>query len=178
MLGAPCQLVMHRRPNKEICAHQAGPSPSGTPHRRPIRRSAKTVWQLAYAGSVGSQVLVGLPAVKRLIEDPRIAGRAAVWPLQTGLRTPNAPVVIAEVYPSLLRKEIGDQVRAGEILDCAQVRVNAEAFAWLDAEGGLPPLFNCASGLTHEQRRLVETEEAWILGLGHEEALRAALPSL
>lgn len=138
---------------------------------------AKTVWQLAYAGSVGSQVLVGLPAVKRLTEDPRIAGRAAVWPLQTGLRTPNAPVVICEVYPSLLKEEVGERVRAGEILDCAQVRVNAEACAWLDADGGLPPLFSGASELSHEQRRLVETEEAWILGLGHEEALRAALPS-
>ena len=138
---------------------------------------AKTVWQLAYAGSVGSQVLVGLPAVKGLIEEPRIAGRAAVWPLQTDLRTPKAPVVIAEVYPSLLREEIGERMRAGEIPDCAQVRVNAEAFARLDVDGGLPPLFSGASWLTHEQRRLVKSEEAWILGLGHEDALKAALPS-
>ncbi|MDE0371009.1 MAG: hypothetical protein OXI73_00465, partial [Rhodospirillales bacterium] len=150
------------------------------PERRIADRyaaGAKTVWQLAYAGSVGSQVLVGLPAVKRLIEDPRIAGRAAVWPLRTGLRTPHAPVVIAEVYPSLLREVIGDRVRAGEILDCVQVRVSAEAFARLDGDGGLPPLFSGASGLTHEQRQLIKTEEAWILGLGHEEALKGALPS-
>ena len=31
---------------------------------------AKTVWQSAYAGSVGSQVLVGLPALKRLLTGP------------------------------------------------------------------------------------------------------------
>ena len=128
-------------------------------------KGAKTVWQLAYAGSVGSQMLLGLPALKRLKADPRIAGRAKVWPFETGLRTPDAPVVIAEVYPSLLRDEIRARRREGEILDSAQVRVNADAFARLDAGGGLAPLFDGPSCLTPEQRRIVETEEAWILGL-------------
>ena len=48
------------------------------PERRIADRraqGAKTVWQLAYAGSVGSQVLLGLPAIKRLIADRRIEGR-------------------------------------------------------------------------------------------------------
>ena len=49
---------------------------------------AKTVWQLAYAGSVGSQLLLGLPALKYLIENPCIGGRAAVWPFET--RPPGA----------------------------------------------------------------------------------------
>ena len=139
---------------------------------------AKTVWQLAYAGSVGSQVLLGLPALKRLITCPSIVGRAVVWPLQTGLQTPKEPaVVIAEVYPSLLKREISERKREGEIPDCAQVRVNAEAFARLDAGGGLAPLFSGAPFLTPAQRQLIETEEAWILGLGHEEALKGALPS-
>ena len=126
---------------------------------------AKTVWQLAYAGSVGSQMLLGLPALKCLVSDPRIAGRAKVWPFETGLRTPDAPVVIAEVYPSLLRDEVRARRREGEILDSAQVRVNADAFARLDASGGLAPLFMGPTCLTPEQRRTVETEEAWILGL-------------
>ena len=102
---------------------------------------AKTVWQLAYAGSVGSQMLLGLPALKRLTRDPRIAGRTAIWPFETGLRTPGALVAIAEVYPSLLSDEVRARQRDGEILDSAQVRVNAEAFARLDAGGGLAPLF-------------------------------------
>ena len=140
-------------------------------------KGAKTVWQLAYAGSVGSQVLLGLPALKHLIEDPSIAGRAAVWPLLTGLRAPAVRVVIAEVYPSLLKEEVTERTHEGEILDRAQVRVNAEAFARLDAGGGLAPLFRGAPFLTPAQRRLIETEEAWILGLGHEEALKRAMPS-
>ena len=137
---------------------------------------AKTVWQLAYAGSVGSQMLLGLPALKCLAQDPRIAGRAAIWPFETGLQAPEAPVVIAEVYPSLLRNEVRARQRDGEILDSAQVRVNAEAFARLDAGGGLAPLLAGAPDLTPAERRIVEKEEAWILGLGHEEALKAALP--
>ena len=136
---------------------------------------AKTVWQLAYSGSVGSQMLLGLPVLKRLTEDPRIRGRAAIWPFQTGLRTPAAPAVIAEVYPSLLREQVRARRRKGEILDSAQVRVNAEAFARLDAGGGLAPLLAGAPCLTAEERWVVETEEAWILGLCHEEALEGAL---
>ncbi len=136
---------------------------------------AKTVWQLAYTGSVGSQMLLGLPALKRLVGGRRIQGRAAIWPFQTGLRVPDAPVVIAEIYPSLLRREIRRRKGEDEILDAAQVRVNAEAFARLDREGGLGRLFEGAPGLTPDERSLIETEEAWILGLGHEDALRDAL---
>lgn len=138
-------------------------------------RGAKTVWQLAYAGSVGSQVLLGLPAIKRLIEHPRIQGRLAVWPFDTGLRAPEAHAVVAEIYPSLLRREIEEHKGEGEIPDAAQVRVNAEAFSRLDALGGLGTLFQGAPFLDAEERRIIETEEAWILGLGHEEALREVL---
>ena len=138
-------------------------------------KGAKTVWQLAYAGSVGSQVLLGLPAIKRLVEHPLMEGRLAVWPFDTGLRAPEAQAVIAEIYPSLLRNEVRECMNEGEIPDAAQVRVNAEAFARLDLESGLAPLFEGAPSLDAEERRIIETEEAWILGLGHEEALRKAL---
>ncbi len=138
-------------------------------------RGAKTVWQLAYAGSVGSQVLLGLPAIKRLIEHPLMKGRLTVWPFDIGLRAPEAHAVVAEIYPSLLRREIEERKYEGEIPDAAQVRVNAEAFSRLDALGGLGPLFEGALFLDAEERRIVETEEAWILGLGHEEALKMAL---
>ena len=138
-------------------------------------RGAKTVWQLAYAGSVGSQVLLGLPAIKRLIEHPRMKGRLAVWPFDTGLRAPEAPAVLCEIYPSLLGREVKERMNEGEIRDAAQVRVSAEAFARLDALGGLGPLFQSAPYLDATERRIIETEEAWILGLGHEEALREVL---
>jgi len=138
---------------------------------------AKTVWQLAYAGSVGSQVLVGLPALKRLLGDPRIGGRGTVWPFDTGLRAPDSrrtPLVLAEIYPSLLRKQVGECREDGEILDRAQVRVNAAAFARLDRRDGLAPLFEGACDLNPDERRAIVEEEAWILGLGHEDEIRDA----
>ena len=121
---------------------------------------------------------MGLPALKRLAADPRIHGQASIWPFETGLSATDAPVVIAEVYPSLLKLEIRQRRRQGEIFDAAQVRVNAEAFARLDKRCLLAPLFEGDSNLTEEDRRIVETEEAWILGLGHEDALRDAFGSL
>ena len=140
-------------------------------------KGAKTVWQLAYAGSVGSQVLVGLPALKRLLADPRIGGRGRVWPFDTGLMAPDtreAPLVLAEIYPSLLRKQVDEQQEDGEVLDRAQVRVNAAAFARLDRRGGLTPLFEGAGGLSPDECRVIVEEEAWILGLGHEDGIRDA----
>ncbi len=101
----------------------------------------------------------------------------AIWPFETGLSAPDAPVVIAEIYPSLLRHEIRQRRKQDEILDAAQVRVNAEAFARLDRQRRLAPLFEGHPSLTAEERQIVETEEAWILGLGHEDALRGALNS-
>ncbi len=56
--------------------------------------------------------------------------------------------------------------------------MNAEAFARLDRQRRLAPLFEGQPSLTAEERQIIETEEAWILGLGHEDALRGALSSL
>ena len=151
------------------------------PERRLADRraqGAKTVWQLAYAGSVGSQVLLGLPALKKLVGDPRLSGQAAIWPFETGLSVPDVPVVVAEIYPSLLKTEIRKRITPGEIPDRAQVRVNAAAFARLDKQRRLTPLFEGGQDLTAGERQTIETEEAWILGLGHEDALRDALNSL
>lgn len=175
--GRPRQWDLPEIPTREKDRARRADCP---PERRIADRcaaGAKTVWQLAYAGSVGSQVLLGLPALQRLLDDPRIAGRGAVWPFQTGLRpagASDAPLVVAEIYPSLLRGQVHRCRREEEILDRAQVRVNAAAFARLDGRERLAPLFAGPSGLAPEERRLVECEEAWILGLGHENALGAA----
>ena len=136
---------------------------------------AKTVWQLFYNGSVGSQALLGMPALDCLRKAPGLSGHTAVWPFDSGLSVPDEPVVLAEVYPSLLKDVIAERAGENEILDCAQVRVIAEVFASLDDRGALAPLFGGSSALTAQERRVVETEEAWILGLGHENALRGAL---
>jgi len=143
----------------------------GLPERRLVEdriKGAKSCWQLSGNGSVGGQVLTGLPALQRLRRDPRLGGRVAVWPLEGGLTVPDAPVVLAEVYPSLIEHP-PDAIR-----DRAQVAATARALAALDAVGALAPLFAGSPDLTEADRRAVAAEEAWMLGAGHEAALRAA----
>ncbi|MEM6465038.1 MAG: precorrin-8X methylmutase [Pseudomonadota bacterium] len=128
----------------------------------------KSLWQLTGNGSVGSQALTGLPVIHSLCADPD----TEAWPVQCGLRVPDAPVVLAEVYPSLVPIEPVE----GEVKDLSQVRSTAQRLADLDAVDQLAPLFEGPDDLTADEREVVAHEEAWILGLGFEEAL--ALPRL
>ncbi len=118
---------------------------------------AQPVWKLYTTGSVGSQSLMGLPVVHRLAR----AG-AAVWPFCDAA---DARVVVAEVYPSLLN---GPVARAGGIKDEAQVRLLALALWRLARSGGLEALLAVPQGVAR-------TEEGWILGAGHADALEAVL---
>jgi hypothetical protein len=133
-------------------------------------RAAKPVWQLAYAGSVGSQALLGIAGLARLRRDPRLAG-IAVWPFETGLAAPVAPIVLAEIYPSLLAPPRAIPRGDGEVVDAAQVRAMAGRLAALDAAGALAPFFAAAPRLDACCRATVAREEAWILGAGREAAL-------
>ena len=100
-------------------------------------------------GSVGSQTLVGLPATESPPTNaPSFSGRLSIWPFDGGLRVPDRPLVLAEVYPSLLKDAVAQHPDENGILDRAQVRVNARAFASLDAEDGLQDVFGGAMSLT------------------------------
>lgn len=126
-----------------------------------LRRS-QPVWKLYTSGAVGSQTLVGIPRLSRLLAHPLVAGRAAVWPFQTGLKPPPEPLTIfAEIYPSLRIAE----ARAGEVKDAAQVRTIARWLRDLDRKGRLEEYFAGPPDLSEQQRRQVEQEEGWILGL-------------
>ncbi|MEO1490837.1 MAG: precorrin-8X methylmutase [Pseudomonadota bacterium] len=124
-------------------------------------KGAKTVWQLAYAGSVGSQVLLGIPAVHRLRHDPRLADHTRIWPFETGLTAPADTIVLAEIYPSLIPPDPTEAIK-----DAGQVRAVADWLAGLDRDGALATLFAGPPDATADQRRIIATEEAWILGLG------------
>ena len=134
---------------------KAGWGGHGLPERRHAERRvprAQPGWKLAYTGSVGSQALLGqarLAAFRRRVP-------CAVWPFETW---DEAPVVLAEIYPSIL----GDAVPREGIRDEAQVRALSRALLrvlrdgrFLDAPAQAAP------------------EEGWILGLGFEAELRAA----
>jgi precorrin-8X/cobalt-precorrin-8 methylmutase len=125
---------------------------------------AQPCWKLAYTGSVGSQSLTGIPVVRGLRSDPRWADRARIWPFETGLGLPDdAQIIFAEVWPSWWR----DKIRPdhGPPNDKAQVRTVAEIFAARDRAGELAAWFAGSPNLTIAERRIIESEEAWTLGV-------------
>jgi precorrin-8X/cobalt-precorrin-8 methylmutase len=124
--------------------------------------SAQPCWKLLGTGSVGGQALTGIPVARALRDDPRWCEEAQVWPFETGLRPPHeGPIVMAEVYPSLWAVER----RPDETKDAAQVRAVAGYLAARDHAGELAALFVGDPGLTSAQRDVVESEEAWTLGV-------------
>ena len=120
----------------------------------------KPIWQLAGAGAVGAQVLTGLPVLARLRQ--RFHPQVAVWPFDPA----TAPVVMAEVYPSLLAQPVRGLVAAtGVVPDEAQVRLLATALLRLGA-GQMEQMFTIPHPVS---------DEGWILGAGHADLLQQAL---
>jgi hypothetical protein len=115
----------------------------------------KTVWQLAGAGAVGAQALTGVPVLWRL--RTAFAPAVAVWPFEP----PDRPVVLAEVYPSLLAAAVRAE---GGVPDAAQVRLLARALWRLGQRDDLAPLLDPG-----------DPEEGAILGAGQADLLRRAL---
>jgi hypothetical protein len=80
------------------------PRDTGVVEYRPIERmlrdrrwNLQSPWKLLGAGSVGSQTLLGLPAVARVL---RIAGaRGRLWPFEPLDR--DDAIVVAEIWPTL-----------------------------------------------------------------------------
>jgi molybdopterin-guanine dinucleotide biosynthesis protein B len=123
-------------------------------------KGAKSPWMLFNPGSVGSQSLLGLPVIHHLVQR----GVVAVWPFD---QTDAAPVVLAEVYPSLLAGPVAICAnRYGIPADQAQVRLLACALWRLSARGGLGPLLPAPA---------IAAEEGWILGANDSALLAEAL---
>lgn len=120
---------------------------------------AKSPWMLFNPGSVGSQSLLGLPMIHRLSQRPDVA----VWPFAA----PDAPVVLAEVYPSLLAGPVAILAN-GESLtaDQAQVRLLSRSLYRLARADRLAPLFDAPPEAA---------EEGWILGARNAPLLAEAL---
>ena len=128
------------------------------------RLQPKSNWQMHGAGAVGGQTLVGIPAVRRLLE--KLGPSGAVWPFGTGWRALGTDDVeplsalVVEVYPSMWDAKPNE----GEFKDQAQVRVTAEHFAKLDEAGDLEKAFAPPKGASDDLIAQVEQEEGWILG--------------
>jgi molybdopterin-guanine dinucleotide biosynthesis adapter protein len=154
--GRPAGLDLPALPARKLVDYDR----LGLAERRQVEAvvpRAQPVWKLYTTGSVGSQALTGLPMIARLA---RRAG-AAVWPFEAT----DTPLVLAEIYPSLLAREVALAEASGEIKDAAQVRLLAVALRALSVQGGLSTLLDVPS----------QFDEGWILGAGHGAALEAAL---
>lgn len=115
--------------------------------------AAQPMFKMAYAGSVGSQSMVGIAQLQGL--RTALGPRMAVWPFQPLDASPGA-VVVAEVYPTMFtpadpHPNVGV---AGRILDANQVLYTADALA------GLPE----TAFDTGWMPTWVRQEEGWILG--------------
>ena len=141
----------HEMPERRVCERLA----SGT----------QPVWKLYTTGSVGSQALLGLPRLARLRADH--PGRIAVWPFED---CATVPVVLAEVWPSLLAPAVTAAVLAGRyaVKDAAQVDLLARALWQMSQDDALAAL------MSPDVAPEVLAEEGWILGIGHHNALLAA----
>ncbi len=129
---------------------------------RRLGRRPASMWQLAGAGSVGSQSLTAIPVLHRLRH--RHGRRMRVWPFETGLiGDPTAGradgVVVAEVWPSL----VAFDAEPHEVRDARQVSALARHLAECVADGTIGALFTPA--LPQEIEPVVIAEEGWVLGV-------------
>jgi hypothetical protein len=133
-------------------------------HAELAAKGAASVWKLYYNGSVGGQTILGIPVARRL----KLArgDRLKVWPFETGWKAlteadlAGVDVVMAEVYPSLIKTTPA----AGEVKDLAQVRGIAEHLARLDEQSRLSALFGPDKDTAADVVVEAHHEEGWILG--------------
>jgi len=108
---------------------------------------AFTLWQLAYPGAVGSQVIMGLPILERLRQ--KFPSQIAVWPFEPLDR----PVALVEVWPSLFNSLITPRLHEHPIKDAVQMHVLTDHISQM------PPA-ELARMLT-----VPSTSEGWIFGV-------------
>jgi molybdopterin molybdotransferase len=121
-------------------------TPSPFSEHRQVETRAKgsfTCWQLAGAGAVGSQVMMGLPVLHRL--RTRFAPDIQVWPFEKS----DAQITLVEIWPTLH----AGPAPADMIKDAHQVLATAAYFA------GLSPADLSALMAVNAP------EEGWILGV-------------
>lgn len=154
----------HQHNYTGLCPTKSSTMPEALKEKRLVelcRSSTKSVWQLAYSGSVGSQSLVGIPRLQALRKG-RLSDYIAIWPFETNFsENLSKPVIIAEVYPSIFPVH----PRPEEVKDAAQVRTLATNFAQMDKKGKFKAFLDQPGWMTEEQVHIVLHEEGWIVGI-------------
>ena len=126
-----------------------------------LRKYPHSAWKLGGAGSVGSQTLMGLPVVHRLLTAPRLAKRSRLWPFETAWDARLEGIVHAEIWPSLF--PFAEQPHA--IKDARQVVGVRDTLLAADRRGALGAYLARPAGLGARESRIALEEEGWILGV-------------
>ena len=127
---------------------------------RAQRKYPHPVWKLCGAGSVGSQALLGLPVVHRLLTASALAARSCVWPFETNWDERLDGVIHAEIWPSLFPLD----GQRHPVKDARQVAAVRDALLAEDRRGRLTGWFARPPGLSDAENRICLEEEGWILG--------------
>lgn len=131
------------------------------------RAKSDTPFRLFGTGSVGSQVLTGIPRLESIRFDSQFTRCSAVWPFETGWAPATGlwldsdlRVLHAEIYPSV-RAPLTDPIK-----DRGQVRAMWHWARDLDAKNLLIKEFEIPPGITSgsQEDALIRREEGWILG--------------
>ena len=128
--------------------------------------SPKSLWQLAGAGAVGAQSLLGMPILHRL--KAALGADCAVWPFDP---IEGKAIVIAEIYAAFIGPDVKALEARGKIRDAAEVELLSAALWNLAQSDRLAPLFQIDAATE------ILREEGWTLGTGHGPTLRAAIPA-
>lgn len=123
--------------------------------------AAKSVFQLAYNGAVGSQSILGIARLETL----RQVCSVKIWPFETRFAEdlPKGPcAVLAEIYPSL----VVSRVAPGEVKDRLQVEAMVRAMRDLDQAGRGAELLAPPTQATEQELETMLREEGSILGVG------------
>ena len=160
--GCPTGVNLAGLPAKGTLRHG-----HGLPDRRAVEqavRSAQSGFKLFTTGSVGSQSLLGLPYLARLRR--RYGAALTVWPQQSGWGVPDAQIVLAEIYPSLMKVSRLIPLQSSfpnelyDIPDAEQVRNVCDAVEMLTPF--LQKVFEPPKGLPDADR--IAVEQGWIFG--------------
>jgi precorrin-8X/cobalt-precorrin-8 methylmutase len=161
--GAYACVPQKRPPQPFVCAGGTIASLRITDRRA----KSDTSFRLFGTGSVGSQVLTGIPRLESIRFDPQFTCCSAVWPFETGWAPEKGlwldadlRVLHAEIYPSV-RAPLSDNIK-----DRGQVRAIWHWARDLDAKNLLTREFAIPAGIASGSRDdvVIRNEEGWILG--------------
>ena len=115
-------------------------------------RGIQTCWKLYTTGAVGSQMLLGLPVLHRLLQRPDVR----LWPFETGWDRDLGVTVLAEMWPTLF--DVAYDVHP--IRDACQVLASVR---WMDEH--VPGALARPASIGRDEEARVMAGEGWILGL-------------